>query len=70
LFDAPDKLHLNDYDAKIDEFEDELLIPASQMYEKSKAKNDEEAIDQLLLEASQEVEKPVAKCEHNASVTQ
>jgi len=38
LFDAPDKLHLNDYDAKIDEFEDELLIQASQMYENQRQK--------------------------------
>ena len=31
LFDAPDKLCLNDYDTKIDEFEDDLLIQVPQM---------------------------------------
>ena len=42
--------------------EDELLIQASQLYEKSRTDNDsEEAINQLLLEASQEMEKQLAK---------
>ena len=53
---------LNDYHAKIDEFEDELLIEASQLYKKSRVVNDnEEAIDHLLLDTSQEVEKQLAK---------
>jgi len=47
---------------EIGKFKDWLLIQASQMHEKSRAKNArEEAIDKLLLAASQEVESQLAK---------